>query len=71
MTAEDDDEFVRNPEQADEAPEAVLPAPQFTPPNVGELVTSSDTGNTYTIGPGLGEGFTCHHGHHGREKQDN
>ena len=56
MTAADDDELVRNPEQADEAPESVLPAPQFTPPNVGELITSSDTGNTYTIGPALGEG---------------
>ena len=32
------------------------PAPKFTPPAVGELITSADTGNTYKIGTRIGEG---------------
>ena len=37
---------------------AALHAPQaiFTPPDVGELITSSSTGNTYRIGAVIGEG---------------
>lgn len=33
-----------------------LPVPVFTPPAKGELITSTDTGNTYRIGPVIGEG---------------
>ena len=32
------------------------PTPVFTPPLEGELITSNATGNTYRIGPIIGEG---------------
>lgn len=33
-----------------------LPLPVFTPPNVGEMITSAMTGNTYKMGEFIGEG---------------
>ena len=39
-----------------EPTEAAIPAPVFTPPTEGELITSNATGNTYRIGRVIGEG---------------